>query len=101
PLIAYGIASAFESNIFSGVIVSTDSERYAEIAKYYGARVPCLRPAKISDDLSPDIEWVDHMLKRLRDEGHTFDCFSILRPTSPFRQADTIRRAWDEFLAEE
>jgi CMP-N,N'-diacetyllegionaminic acid synthase len=40
------------------------------------------------------------MLGRLKSEGREFDCFSILRPTSPFRTADTIRRAWSEFQSE-
>lgn len=101
PLIAYTISAAIESRIFSAVIVSTDSERYAELANYYGAQAPYLRPAGISGDFSPDIEWVDHTLTRLSEKGLSFDCFSILRPTSPFRQAETIRRAWHEFLAEE
>ena len=101
PLIAYTIAAALESEIFADVIVSTDSERYADIARYYGADVPFLRPPKFAGELSPDIEWVGYTLNRLRDGGGVYDCFSILRPTSPFRQPDTIRRAWDEFLAEE
>lgn len=101
PLIAYSITAAYQSGIFSTVIVSTDSERYAEIATYYGAEVPFLRPPEISGDLSPDIEWVETILNRLRDEKREFDCFSILRPTSPFRLPSTIKRAWSEFLTEE
>ena len=101
PLIAYTIAAALQSEIFADVIVSTDSERYADIARYYGAEVPFLRPAEFAGDLSPDIEWLEYTLKRLRDEDRVYDCFSILRPTSPFRQAETIQRAWQEFLAEE
>jgi N-acylneuraminate cytidylyltransferase len=101
PLIAYTITVALQSEIFEDVIVSTDSKRYAEIAQYYGAEVPFLRPAEFAGELSPDIEWVEYTLKKLRDEGREYDCFSILRPTSPFRQAETIRRAWKEFLGEE
>ena len=101
PLIAYTIAAALQSKIFATVIVSTDSERYADIARYYGAEVPFLRLAEFAGDLSPDIEWVEYTLKRFRDEGRAYDCFSILRPTSPFRQAETTRRAWQEFLAGE
>ena len=41
------------------------------------------------------------MLTRLKAEGRSYDCFSILRPTSPFRTAATIKRAWSEFLAEQ
>ena len=101
PLIAYSIAAALQSKIFKAVIVSTDSDRYADIAEHYGAEVPFLRPAKIAGDTSPDIEWVAYTLDRLRKNGREFDCFSILRPTSPFRLPGTIQRAWDEFQAQE
>lgn len=98
---AYAIAAARASGVFGAVICSTDSERYAEIARHYGAEVPFLRPAEFATATSPDIEWVEDALKRLEAQGRTYDCFSILRPTSPFRTVDTIRRAWSEFVAEE
>lgn len=101
PVMAYTIAAALSSEVFSDVVVSTDSERYADIALHYGAQVPFLRPAQFAGDMSPDIEWVEYTLERLRNEGRVYDGFSILRPTSPFRQAETIRRAWQAFLAEE
>jgi N-acylneuraminate cytidylyltransferase len=82
-------------------MVSTDSEEYADIARSYGAEVPFLRPVEFAGDFSPDIEWVEYTLTRLRREGRTYDCFSILRPTSPLRRAETISRGWREFLAEE
>lgn len=98
PLIAYSIRSALESGVFSDVLVLTDSDRYAAIARHYGAAIPFLRAAEISGDKSPDIEWVEFTLRTLAERGETFDCFSILRPTSPFRTAETIRRAWALFL---
>ncbi|HEY5593618.1 MAG TPA: acylneuraminate cytidylyltransferase family protein [Nitrospiria bacterium] len=101
PLMAYTIASAVESGVFSGVIVSTDSEATAEIARQYGAEVPFLRPSEYAGDLSPDIEWVEHALGRLKEQGRAYDAFSILRPTSPFRDARTIRRASKQFLEHE
>ncbi len=101
PLMAYTIAVALESEIFSEVIVSTDSEQYADIARYYGADVPFLRPPELAGDVSPDIEWVEYTLKRLREIGREYDCFSILRPTNPFRLPDTVQRAWQTFLAED
>ena len=100
PIIAYTISSALQSNVFSEVIVSTDSEEYANIAKYYGAEVPFLRPAQYAGELSPDIEWVNHMINFLKETGKEYDCFSILRPTNPFRQPETIRRAWNEFISD-
>jgi N-acylneuraminate cytidylyltransferase len=89
PLIAYSIAAARASGLFDAVLVSTDSEEIADVARRYGAEVPGLRPAEMAGARSPDIEWVRHVLAG-RDE----ELFSILRPTSPFRSADTIRRAW-------
>lgn len=100
PLLAYTIAAAQASGIFQKIIVSTDSPHYAEIAQYYGAHAPYLRPAEYAGDLSPDIEWVEFTLARLKAAGEPCDCFSILRPTSPFRQSSTIQRAWSEFLNE-
>jgi len=98
PLLAYSITAALESDVFDSVICATDSEEYADIARFYGAEVPFLRPASISGDKSPDIDWIKLMLTSLADCGRAFDIFSILRPTSPFRTADTIRRAWADFL---
>jgi CMP-N,N'-diacetyllegionaminic acid synthase len=100
PLIAYSIAAALQSNIFKAVVVSTDSGHYADIARHYGATVPFMRPPAIAGDNSPDIEWVAYTLNRLRDNGQDYDCFSILRPTSPFRLPETILRAWQEFLSQ-
>lgn len=100
PVIAYSIAAAKASGVFDTVMVSTDSEMYAEVARHYGAEVPFLRPPAIAGDKSPDVEWVEYTLDRLAAEGRRFDCFSILRPTSPFRLPETIRRAWSEFVAE-
>ena len=97
PLIAYSITAALQSRIFTDVIVSTDSERYAEIAAYYGAEIPFLRPTDIAGDISADIEWLQYTLKRLQDDDRTYDCFSLLRPTSPFRLPETIQRAWQLF----
>lgn len=101
PVIAYTIAAAVKSVVFDAVIVSTDSEQYAEVAQYYGAEVPFLRRPEIAGDLSPDIEWVEETLQGLKAIGREYDCFSILRPTSPFRQAETIARAWREFISQE
>ena len=101
PALAYTIAPALASGVFESVIVSTDSEEIAEIARHYGAEVPFLRPAAFAGDTSPDIEWLEHALKELRSRGRTWDCFSLLRPTSPFRTVETIRRAWALFAAQE
>lgn len=98
PLIAYSIASAQASNIFRRIIVSTDSREIAKIAARYGAEVPFLRPPQFATATSPDIEWVRYVLETLVEQHEQADCFAILRPTNPFRQPETIRRAWARFL---
>ncbi len=99
PLLAYAIASALQSGVFSEVIVSTESPEAAEVARACGASVPFLRPAEFAADLSPDIQWVDFTLRELKRQGRQPELFAILRPTSPFRTAATIRRAHAQFLA--
>jgi N-acylneuraminate cytidylyltransferase len=98
PLLAYSILSARQSGLFNRIVVSTESELYRDIALHYGAEVPALRPEQYATSVSPDIEWVRHILESL---GESFDAFAILRPTSPFRSAETLRRAWEEFRAAE
>jgi CMP-N,N'-diacetyllegionaminic acid synthase len=99
-MLAYTIAPAVESGVFDAVIVSTDSDETAAIARHYGAEVPFLRPSAFATDTSPDIEWVDYTLRELNMRGRKWDAFSLLRPTSPFRTAATIRRAWQLFVSE-
>jgi CMP-N,N'-diacetyllegionaminic acid synthase len=93
PLLAYTIAAARESGVFGAILVSTDSEEIAEVARRYDAEVPGLRPAELATSTSPDVEWVTHVMAG-RDE----EVFGILRPTSPFRSAGTIRRAFERLV---
>ncbi len=96
PLIAYTIAAARTSGLFERIVVSTDDPRTQAIARHYGAEAPFLRPAELATSVSPDIEWIRHALEAL---GTKQDCFSVLRPTSPFRRAETIERCWRRFLS--
>lgn len=86
PLIAYSIAVAKLTPEISRVIVSTDSEEIAEIAKGYGAEVPFLRPTAYAGDDSPDIEFVRHAVDFfLKEEGCCAGYLVHLRPTTPLR----------------
>tara|TARA_R110000850_G_scaffold125586_10_gene244047 strand:- start:979 stop:1734 length:756 start_codon:yes stop_codon:yes gene_type:complete len=100
PLLAYTIRAAIDSGVFASVICATDSEIYASVARHYGAEVPFMRPSEISGDKSPDIEWVRWALFALESSGRSYDAFSILRPTSPFRKPETIQRAWGAFVSD-
>ena len=97
PMLAYTVRAAIESGVFDAVICATDSRQYAEVATHYGAEVPFLRSVEISGDNSPDIEWVVWMLNLLKAQGRSYEIFSILRPTSPFRLPETIQRAMKYF----
>ena len=101
PMLAYTIAAARASGVFEAVIVSTESEDIARVARHYGAEVPFLRPVAFAGDTSPDIEWVEYTLATLASSGRPYDCFSLLRPTSPFRTAATLRRAMSLFLGQQ
>lgn len=94
PLIAYTINAAIASNVFDRIIVSTDSDEIGAIAEKYGAEW-IKRPAKISGELSPDAEWIEHIFGQIKPCD-----FMILRPTSPFRTDETIKRAIDEWSYE-
>ena len=96
PLIAYAINSAIKSKIFKKIVVSTDSKLYAKIANYYGSEV-LLRPKKISSSSSPDYDWVKFTINSLYKIGEKFTHFCILRPTNPFRNSYSIKKAWKNF----
>jgi N-acylneuraminate cytidylyltransferase len=101
PLMAYTIRCAIEAEMFDEVVCVTDSPDYAKIAVEYGATVPDLRPAGTASSTSPDISWVSWALDLLESSGQSFEVFSILRPTSPFRRIETISRAWSLFEAKQ
>lgn len=97
PLLAYTISAAIESAEFSAVVVSTDDERFADIARHYGALVINIRPSEFAGDRSPDIDWIEFEIRQLHAIGGHFDQFALLRPTSPFRGKETITRALEHF----
>lgn len=93
PLLAHSIAHALAAKSVNRVILSTDSEEYAEIGRKYGAEVPFLRPAEFAGDLSTDLEVFEHVLKRLKvEENYIPDIVVQLRPTYPVRNPEDIDR---------
>ena len=96
PLLAYAIESARQSGVFERIVVSTDNEPIAKVARWYGADVPTLRPDEYATSTSPDIEWIAWMLPRLDEH---YDLFAIVRATNPFRGPDVIRRGLEQLLA--
>lgn len=92
PLLAYTIAAAKQSGVFDRVMVCTDSVWIRQVAQLCGAD-PYARDGSSDDE--PDIRWVQGWL---RDCGDGVDAFAILRPTSPFRSAESIKGAVDRLL---
>lgn len=91
PMIAYSIEHALKSPSINRVIVSTDSELYAEIAKEYGAEVPFLRPDEYATDTALDIDVFKHALSYLKEkENYVPDIVVQLRPTYPIRDIQDI-----------
>ncbi len=102
PLIAYTIEAALASKLFDRVIVSTDSELIAEIARNYGAEAPFLRPGEISKDSTPDLPVIQHLIEWLKNnEGYISDYLVYLRPTSPFKTGKIIDKALHKIMSSE
>jgi N-acylneuraminate cytidylyltransferase len=100
PLIAYSIAQALASRWITRVIVSTDDEEIAQVARAHGAEVPFMRPAEYAQDHSLDVDVFRHALATLEaDEHYTCEAVVHLRPTGPIRQVARIDEAIALFLA--
>lgn len=94
PLMAYSIEAALESGEFDEVMVSTDSERYAQIARTFGANVPFLRSKATATDTADSWDMVVEVLVNYQKLGRNFDTFCLLQPTSPLRTAIDIKEAY-------
>mgnify|MGYP001403229112 CR=1 FL=1 len=94
PLIAYSIAAAKMTSGIDKVIVTTDSVKYAETAKKYGAEVPFLRPEKLAQDTSTDYDFMSHAINWFdKNSNDSPDFWIHLRPTTPLRDSDVIKKA--------
>ena len=94
PLMAYSIEAALESKKFDEVMVSTDSPKYADIAKEFGAMVPFLRSERTSSDTASSWDMVKEVLSCYEELGKKFDTVCLLQPTSPLRNAVDIQEAY-------
>ncbi|MBU1002525.1 MAG: acylneuraminate cytidylyltransferase family protein [Proteobacteria bacterium] len=86
PLLAWSIRAALEATLVTRVVVTTDDEQIAAVARDWGAEVPFLRPAELAEDRSNIQDGVNHLLEQLRArEGYVPDAYCVLYPTHPFR----------------
>jgi CMP-N-acetylneuraminic acid synthetase len=95
PLIAYSIETALAArHLFHRVIVSTDDEEIASVARRYGAEVPFLRPAELGGDEVPMVPVLRHALQFIeQQDGIRLDWVCLLQPTDPFRTVEDIEAA--------
>ena len=101
PLIVYSIEAAKQSRYIDRVIVSTDSEEIADVARNAGAEAPFLRPAEISQDMTPDTPVFEHCLGWLKEKENFIPEFIVhLRPTGPLRTSQEIDEAIEMLAAD-
>jgi len=94
PLIAYSISAGLAAATVTRVIVSTDDEEIASLARRYGAKTPFIRPARLAEDVTPDLPVFQHALDWLiENEGYRPQIIVQLRPTSPLRRVWHIDQA--------
>jgi CMP-N,N'-diacetyllegionaminic acid synthase len=94
PLLAWSINAAIQSNIFSRVVLSTDSKEYAATGRSFGAETPWLRDKKLSDDEASSIDVILDVFRHLQREMKEYKWITLLQPTSPLRTAEDIQEAW-------
>lgn len=101
PLLCWSILQAKKCKFNMKIVVSTDSEKYKNIAEEYGAEVPFLRPKDISGDLSTDYEFLKHCVDWFKkNEKYSPDFIIQLRPTQPNRKIEDIDKAIEIFIKE-
>lgn len=94
PIIAYVIDAALQSGLFMEVMVSTDDDGIAQVARQYGASVPFLRSSKTADDFATTADVVTEVLRNYEQQSQVFDYACCLYPTAPFITSDVLNRAF-------
>lgn len=100
PLLAWPIEAALASSCVDRVVLSTDSQAYADIGIAHGADVPFLRPAELASDLAPSIDFILHAIDTLEATGDVYDLLVLLEPTSPMTEASDIDGALEALIAQ-
>lgn len=102
PMMAYSIEHAKASKYINRIIVTTDSEEYAAIAREYGAETPFIRPAELAQDSSLDVDVFEHAIRYLEEkENYVPDVIVHLRPTDPVRNPEDIDKMIEMMLEDD
>ncbi|WP_338390347.1 pseudaminic acid cytidylyltransferase [Aureibacter tunicatorum] len=94
PIIAYSIEAALESELFDEVMVSTDDDEIANVARAYGASIPFIRSKSASDDFATLADVAKEVLSQYNDNGEYFDWACCILPTAPFVSGDKLIRSF-------
>lgn len=94
PLIAWSIEQGLSCRYVDEVIVSTDDEKIAEIARQYGGIVPFIRPANLAKDTTPTADVLLHLIEEMEKRGQIYDYLLLLEPTSPLREVSDLDAAF-------
>ena len=97
PIIAYSIEAAIKSNLFEKVMVSTDDEEIAAIAREYGAEVPFLRSKENSDDFATTVDVLVEVIENYERDEQKFDNLCCVYPTAPFVTSKRLKDSYKEF----
>jgi len=92
PIIAYSIEAALKSNLFDEIMVSTDDDEIAEVAKQFGAKVPFIRSAKNSDDFATTVDVLSEVMNQYKVEGKSFENTCCIYPTAPFINPEILNQ---------
>lgn len=93
PILAYSIEAALASGVFDEVMVSTDDEEIADIARKYGAKVPFMRSEKTSNDYATSADVLTEVIENYKAKGRVFDEFVCIYPTAPFVTGEKLKNA--------
>ncbi len=99
PIMAYSIEAAIQSGAFDEVMVSTDDEEIAEIARKYGASVPFMRSEKTANDFATTVDVIDEVIREYHGLGKDFDLFACIYPTAPFITSDKLKESVEKLSA--
>jgi N-acylneuraminate cytidylyltransferase/CMP-N,N'-diacetyllegionaminic acid synthase len=94
PLIAHSIQAGLDATAIDSVVVSTDDDEIAQVAKSYEGRVPFMRPPELATDEAPTAPVITHTLETLHSRGEEYDTFVLLQPTSPLRTSTHIEESY-------
>lgn len=101
PMLAYAIQACMNSKIFDEIMVSTDDNEIAEIAKKYGANVPFMRSEKTSNDMAMTYDVLEEVLEEYKKEDKIFDNLACIYPCVPFLKGETLKEAFKIFTSKD